>query len=307
MSDFHSFKNQPILYRSLRDSSGCKGFTLIELLIVIAIIALLLALLLPPFYKAKEQGRFAICKANLSNYGSALNMYLTDNKDTFCEPANIYFSQLDPYPVEKDINIPFHLRWCNGDLDLKKHPEYGGVLFPYMKSAQVFICPSLYRIAIQEKSQDPYFIEQGHLIKNYDPWYSYTMNVYLCGESEYTLTVKNRVRKISLVKYPSETFAFTEESTLVDPGYNYYALNNTTMIPSTDAMIEDWLDHPSVKGNYMSIKPGPEGVGQFWNVIAGYHQTSAKDNFTGKGNCAFLDGHVTAHSREETFQLAWPK
>ena len=72
------------------------------------------------------------------------------------------------------------------------------------------------------------------------------------------------------------------------------------------AMIANWLDHPSVKGSYKCIISGPEGVGQFWNVIAGYHQAPAGDLFAGKGNCAFLDGHVSAHSRKETFQLAWP-
>jgi len=31
------------------------------------------------------------------------------------------------------------------------------------------------------------------------------------------------------------------------------------------------------------------------------------DKLTGRGNCAFVDGHVAAHTRAETFPLAWPR
>jgi prepilin-type N-terminal cleavage/methylation domain-containing protein len=40
-----------------------RGFTLLEILIVVAIIALLLAILLPTFSKAKKQTRRTLCKA----------------------------------------------------------------------------------------------------------------------------------------------------------------------------------------------------------------------------------------------------
>src|SRR5262245_41839069 len=55
------------------------AFTLIELLVVIAIIALLAALLLPGFGRAKEAGRGAACISNLRQIGFALQLYLQDN------------------------------------------------------------------------------------------------------------------------------------------------------------------------------------------------------------------------------------
>lgn len=54
------------------------GFTLIELMIVIAIIAILAAILVPNFIRARAQGQLTSCKSNLKNIGTALEMYSTD-------------------------------------------------------------------------------------------------------------------------------------------------------------------------------------------------------------------------------------
>ena len=58
--------------------SGKGGFTLIELMIVIAIIAILAAILVPNFIRARAQGQLTACKSNLKNIGTALEMYSTD-------------------------------------------------------------------------------------------------------------------------------------------------------------------------------------------------------------------------------------
>lgn len=60
-----------------------KGFTLIELMIVIAIIAILAAILVPNFLRARAQGMVTACKANLKNMGTALEMYATDNSGRY--------------------------------------------------------------------------------------------------------------------------------------------------------------------------------------------------------------------------------
>jgi prepilin-type N-terminal cleavage/methylation domain-containing protein len=52
-----------------------RGFTLIELLVVVAIIALLIAILLPSLGRAKEASNRAICAANLKGQGQATVVY----------------------------------------------------------------------------------------------------------------------------------------------------------------------------------------------------------------------------------------
>ena len=66
-----------------KKASGKKGFTLIELMIVIAIIAILAAILVPNFLKARAQGMITACEANVKNIGTACEMYATDNSSRY--------------------------------------------------------------------------------------------------------------------------------------------------------------------------------------------------------------------------------
>ena len=60
-----------------------KAFTLVELLVVIAIIAILMAILMPALKLAKEQGKDAVCKSNLHQWGLYWLMYAGDYEDSF--------------------------------------------------------------------------------------------------------------------------------------------------------------------------------------------------------------------------------
>ena len=61
-------------------NDGIRGFTLIELLVVVAIIAVLVAILLPALGSAREQARFLACASNFHAIGISLEMYAQDNR-----------------------------------------------------------------------------------------------------------------------------------------------------------------------------------------------------------------------------------
>ncbi len=58
---------------------GERGFTLIELLSVVATIAILAAILIPNFLRARAQSQFSATKGNMKNTTTALESYFVDN------------------------------------------------------------------------------------------------------------------------------------------------------------------------------------------------------------------------------------
>jgi prepilin-type N-terminal cleavage/methylation domain-containing protein/prepilin-type processing-associated H-X9-DG protein len=89
------------------------AFTLIELLVVIAIIAILAAILFPVFAKAREKARTSSCQSNLKQIGIGVLQYVQDNDERF--------------PLFDQRNPTIYWR---------------ALIQPYMKSIQVFQCPS---------------------------------------------------------------------------------------------------------------------------------------------------------------------
>jgi prepilin-type N-terminal cleavage/methylation domain-containing protein/prepilin-type processing-associated H-X9-DG protein len=90
-----------------------QGFTLIELLVVIAIIAILAAILFPVFARARENARRASCQSNLKQIALGTMQYIQDYDEK--------------YPIFYDYNLAVGVPI---------------LLQPYLKSMQIFQCPS---------------------------------------------------------------------------------------------------------------------------------------------------------------------
>lgn len=92
-----------------------KAFTLIELLVVIAIIAILAAILFPVFAKARESARRTSCISNLRQLATGALMYAQDYDELF--------------PIAATQGNPM--------------PNIVAALDPYIKSWQLWYCPSI--------------------------------------------------------------------------------------------------------------------------------------------------------------------
>lgn len=88
-----------------RTSSPRSGFTLIELLVVMAIIALLIALLLPAVQQAREAGRRTQCLNNMKNLALAMHNYESSHR---CFPPGIVLNDI-PSDVPATFTEPAYI------------------------------------------------------------------------------------------------------------------------------------------------------------------------------------------------------
>ena len=107
------------------------GFTLIELLVVIAIIAILAAILFPVFARARENARKSSCMSNMKQLGLGFIQYTQDYDEK--------------YPHSAENSLPILGGWVKGGgatTYVFPTDVTVGAIYPYVKSSQIYICPS---------------------------------------------------------------------------------------------------------------------------------------------------------------------
>jgi prepilin-type N-terminal cleavage/methylation domain-containing protein len=134
------------------------GFTLVELLVTIAIIAILASLLLPALSRAKEASRTTACANNLRQISIASATYSLDNRG----------------------KLPSFQDWLytnRGDLT-------SGRLYPYLKSREVYLCPTDKRVLASNAVLPPPPTSPIFGTRSFQRDYSYGMNCGLCHETD---------------------------------------------------------------------------------------------------------------------------
>ena len=128
-----------------RHASRNSGFTLIELLVVIAILA---GLLLPAMATAKKKAQGIQCMNNHRQLALGWRLYTEDSKDILCYAST---STGASYPPDGDPLNPDNYAWSGAHMDdqganrANWDPAYDMMrrpLWPYVKNAALFKCPS---------------------------------------------------------------------------------------------------------------------------------------------------------------------
>src|SRR5271170_7301218 len=109
-----------------REITNRRGFTLIELMVVVAIIALLVAVLLPSLGKARERSKIVYCLSNLRQMGIMYRTYLQDQNSR----GVYYFRTTSAAVVTAQLQQYGYM-----------NTEWMGGLRPYGLNPKAMLCP----------------------------------------------------------------------------------------------------------------------------------------------------------------------
>lgn len=204
-----------------------QGFTLIELLVVIAIIAILAAILFPVFGRARENARRSSCQSNLKQIALGFKQYVQDYDEKYTLPNNVNLAT-----------------GAGGWVD---------ILQPYLKSTQIFQCPS-----------DP----NSPGATNVSPGYTdYWMNGNVAGKNESAFTAISNT--FLLGDTDSKNFGLGDH----DATYDGFIDGVSTVTTNYGSGITNW---------YTALGPGASTA----------LQTASSIKHLEGANYAYADGHV---------------
>lgn len=103
---------------------GRRGFTLIEIMIVVLIIAVLLAIAIPNFMKARDTSRTKACVANLRQIDTGKVQYAMDAK--LASGAAVAWANLVPDYVKVQPACPAGGNYTIGNIDTDPTCSIGG-------------------------------------------------------------------------------------------------------------------------------------------------------------------------------------
>ena len=250
-----------------RKTDTSTAFTLIELLVVVAIIALLVAILVPSLQEARELAKQVVCANNLKQITLAVHLYMSSNGDdrlpAYLMPGDDGW-QLDAPKLNPSIAIHWTNSMLGGDDSGDDFPNRRK-LNKYVKEAdRLFFCPSDNGMSIKPASGIWANVEALH-----DTWITTS---YLYSGFWHGLVPPNKPilwgKKLVDIKQPAR-----------------------------QVMIADYTIEYAW-GIFGSYNEGPHGTEWMWHDPPRKHPNSRLYDYPvlfydPKCNIGFVDGHVS--------------
>ncbi len=210
----------------MRRIKNLKSFTLIELLVVVAIIAVLVAILLPGLQAVRENARKLLCATHEQQMGVAINHYIndyqgkvppSDTRATFWHSAHHPLAIYFPIPQEL-MNMP----WGNDyKLAIQKW---------YMTST--FKCPTEPNPPVMGWGESPWpdYTANGWFMPDWNFCYSYILD-----KSKWTWNIENLSR-------PSLTVCLADKANSgIWSHHDGNAIVSTTPNINPETMSDEWV------------------------------------------------------------------
>ena len=275
---------------------SARAFTLIELLVVVAIIAMLIAILLPSLNKARAQARTTLCATRIGQLAKSLFLYAEDFEERF--PFHIVYGlqpawggggyggvdELDPnedwIASKEDMPHIFFSDQEDWD-DLGVDCPGSGSLFPYTRYAELYACPGFVRRTRNGLSAIDFF----HTTMGDQRVFNYTRGPW-CRKPKFQLPPDLEIEFSGPIMTASKVYAPATAHLLLDEAW-YASVGRARTAPSGLYLAADpvW-DICSSQGIYHGA-PIP-GDAWFKFRTPQYHQNIGVK----RGSVSYYDGHV---------------
>jgi prepilin-type N-terminal cleavage/methylation domain-containing protein len=200
-----------------------EAFTLIELLVVVAIIAILIAILLPSLGRAKAQAKDAVCLSNIRQLTIGLNAYAV-SYGNYLPPA-----EEQPLPGYPSSDPTWHFRIWDFLFNRSMDPANATPPFNYMKGT-VFECP---QASIKSPLGNFGYSDTDHRLNGYG------LNVCTHGDGIWSMSTppsydelirKGEHKRLNAVATPSRTMLLTDAQSFFVEYYDRGATINTMTV-----------------------------------------------------------------------------
>lgn len=258
-----------------------KGFTLIELLVVVAIIALLIAILLPSLGAARDRARTTVCLANLKALGQANCLY-------YSLENGVITPSCYNYPSAGQNELGYFALVVEGALTSASIPTPAGFThgtvstYPSFSTRSVLVCPATNPVVaivtttgtVPTQTADGYFADASYYFDNkFQPNSSLGASNYLFVEASYGMAGNTSATSgtVAMVALPG-----TRRITAIKR-------------PSNSVFMFD--------GVYVNLDNNIQ-----YRIFGGRHGKPNANNIaqSGKMNIAFFDGHAETTDRKDS-------